>query len=368
MAERPPATDNVARGASGLAGYGLAVATTVAATVVAEVLRPVFVTIPTLPFTAAIALTAWRSGMAPALVALGLGTVSVTYFFLTPLYSLRVESFLTAAQIGGFVAVAGFIVWVIQSLRVARLVAETAVRDRDAFLATAAHELRTPVTTLKGSADLLLAVHARGTLTPERMVAGLRRISATSGRLAGLVEDLLDISRLRTGVPLRLQMIDLAALIRDAADEVGARLGERHRLTVATAEVPLVARVDPDRLKHVLLNLLDNAAKFSPAGGEIRVRAMADGIGTRLEVADEGIGLPTGAARSLFAPGSRATNATTAHLPGMGLGLAICHAIVTQHRGRITLASPGEGQGTVASVWLPTAGPPETETTGKRRA
>lgn len=110
---------------------------------------------------------------------------------------------------------------------------------------------------------------------------------------------------------------------------------------------------DADRLEQVLTNLLENAVKYSPTGGEVTLQLQADAEGLLLTVRDTGIGLPAGAEEVVFEPFGRASNATANRVPGMGLGLYICRDIVQRHGGRIWVESPGEGQGTTAFVWLP---------------
>jgi signal transduction histidine kinase len=104
-----------------------------------------------------------------------------------------------------------------------------------------------------------------------------------------------------------------------------------------------------------VLNLLDNAVKYSPSGGLVELTLESDGTGCRITVTDQGIGLPDAAAERIFEPFERAENAAAHHLPGLGLGLYICRDIVERHGGTISAASEGEGRGTSVSLWLPGA-------------
>jgi signal transduction histidine kinase len=101
---------------------------------------------------------------------------------------------------------------------------------------------------------------------------------------------------------------------------------------------------------------VDNAVKYSPDGGEVRLALRQEGEGVLLRVQDEGIGLPPGAAAAIFEPFGRADNAERRHLPGLGLGLHICRGIIERHGGRIWAESAGEGRGTTVSIWLPDRG------------
>jgi signal transduction histidine kinase len=180
-------------------------------------------------------------------------------------------------------------------------------------------------------------------------------IDDAASRLADLTNDLLDVSRIRMGqLALRLTTLDLAAL----AEGVIARYAERPEGRRAEIDWRLVGglvRGDRDRLEQVLVNVIDNAIKYSPGGGTVRVRLRPDGGGLLLSVQDEGIGLPSGAAEAIFQPFGRAPNAARHQLPGMGLGLFICRSIVERHGGRIWAESEGEGRGTRLVIWLPAA-------------
>jgi signal transduction histidine kinase len=111
-----------------------------------------------------------------------------------------------------------------------------------------------------------------------------------------------------------------------------------------------------------LTNLLDNAVKYSPAGGEIRVTLTPDGGGALLRVQDHGIGLPGESTETIFEPFGRAPNGAARQIPGLGLGLHICREIIGRHGGWIRATSDGEDRGTTIALWLPmVAGPRETE-------
>jgi len=234
--------------------------------------------------------------------------------------------------------------------------AQAAVRARDEFLSIAAHELRTPVTGIKGNAQLLLRAVRRGQLEPERLDRSLERLEAAADRLTTLIQDLLDVSRIRLGqLALRPQQVDVTMLVQDLAERYREQLDGGHRLVVQATE-PASIIADADRLEQVLSNLLDNAVKYSPEGGPVRLVVEPDPDGVLLIVQDSGIGLPTGTGERIFEPFGRARNATERQVPGMGLGLYVCRNIVERHSGRIWAESPGDGQGTTVRVWLPRDG------------
>jgi PAS domain S-box-containing protein len=244
-----------------------------------------------------------------------------------------------------------------QAIENARLhqAAQMAVKARDRFVSIASHELRTPIARVKGYAEMVLAAHTDGDLTDEMLQRSLRRIDHASDRLAALVRDLLDLSRISSGsVPvLRLRTIDLSELVREVVGRYQEQLSGTGHLLLDIVGTPGTVSADPDRIEQVLTNLLDNALKYSPDGAELHVRIQSKARGLLLEVQDHGIGLPPADAERIFEPFSRATNAEHLQITGMGLGLFICRNIVEQHQGRIWARSAGEGTGTVISVWLP---------------
>ncbi len=238
----------------------------------------------------------------------------------------------------------------------ARSEAEAAVHAQDEFLSLASHELRTPVAAVKATAQLARRSIERGSVDGPRTMRHLDTIARSADRLGALVDDLLDVSRLRTGrLRLRLECLDLAGLLREAVDR-HAPTATRHQFGLTLADPPMLVDADRLRLEQVLDNLLGNAVKYSPEGGAIRVAARADGSGWLVLVSDEGIGLPAGQETQIFESFGRGSNATAQHIQGLGLGLAISRQLVEAHGGRIWATSPGEGRGTTLSVWLPGSG------------
>ncbi|MGN6563431.1 MAG: GAF domain-containing protein [Thermomicrobiales bacterium] len=234
--------------------------------------------------------------------------------------------------------------------------ARDAVAARDQFLSVASHELRTPVTSIKGYVQLLRRQLDRAEVDPVRLRRALVTIDEGAERLTRLIGDLLDLSRLRLGqFALRHQPLDLAELIDTIAARVRDQLADGHQLQIGPLSRPCLIIGDADRLDQVLTNLLDNAAKYSPAGGVIGITMDGESDGVCVRVRDEGIGLPAAALETIFEPFNRAPNALDSQLPGLGLGLAICRDIVTRHGGRLWAESAGEGRGATFLLWLPLA-------------
>ena len=236
--------------------------------------------------------------------------------------------------------------------------ARSAVEARDQFLSVAAHELRTPITAITGFSALLdREVNQRK--DPERIARYVRRLTDAGDRLSLLVDDMLDVSRIRLGqLPLRIDSVDLGDLVRRVVQRYEEQeLHDRQQLVLVAPSFPCPVPADEDRLEQVLSNLLENAVKYSAEGGRIIVSLAVDEAGYRIAVRDEGIGLPLVEIDSIFRPFGRAANAVASNLPGLGIGLYICRNIVERHGGRIWAESEGEGTGTTFVVWLPLAGP-----------
>jgi signal transduction histidine kinase len=233
--------------------------------------------------------------------------------------------------------------------------AEAALTSRDEFMSIAAHELRTPVTGIKISAQLALrTLEDASSPDSESVVQCLHGIVAGANRLVSLMNDLMDVSRMRSGdLFLRLAQIDFAALVRTAALRHAILGGARHTVCIQAPLTPLVVAGDAGRLDQILDNLLSNAVKYSPAGGEIGVDLRVDLDGIVLRITDEGIGLTPGEQEHIFEPFGRAANAIVHELPGLGLGLHICRQIAAAHGGRMWAESSGEGQGMTVTLWLP---------------
>jgi PAS domain S-box-containing protein len=235
--------------------------------------------------------------------------------------------------------------------------AQVAVRARDQFLSIAAHELRTPVSSIKGYAQLLLRAQRKGEIPADRLRRSLETIDSSTDRLSLLTSDLLDVSRIRLGhLPLRPSEFDIADKVRSVVQRHTDSSGGLHEFDVSVAPGIYLVQADTDRINQVLTNLFENATKYSPDDQHVAVALDVGDQEVRLTVRDHGIGLPPGGAASIFEPFERAANALKHELPGLGLGLYICRGIVERHGGRIWAESEGEGTGTSFFVTIPTLG------------
>jgi len=233
----------------------------------------------------------------------------------------------------------------------ARAEAEAAVRLRDEFLVVAAHELKTPLTSLLASTQLWCRrLNSEPSLEPDIQRWLLHIIAEQAQRLNRLVSQLLDVSRIQFGkLVLELQETDLASLVASTATLIQTRTGCDQ--IVIHAASPVIAWVDPLRIEQVVVNLIDNAVKFSPDGGQIDVDVSATEAGlVRLAVRDHGIGVPADKRERIFDRFHQAH--ASEHRSGLGLGLHISREIVELHGGYIAAEFPCAG-GTRFVVLLP---------------
>lgn len=222
-------------------------------------------------------------------------------------------------------------------------------RFKTQLLNTASHELNTPLTPLRLQTHLLRS-GALGGLN-ERQRKSVAILDRNLGRLSALVGDVLDVARIQAGrLKLRPETIDLATLVAHAVETFEEpALARGIALEVAASE-PLAVRADPARLTQVLFNLVSNAMRFTPDGGRIEVRALAEGAVARIDVADTGIGLERRQIEALFQPFSQVHEDSRG---GTGLGLYISRGILAEHGGAIECESEGPGHGTTFSLRLP---------------
>jgi signal transduction histidine kinase len=238
---------------------------------------------------------------------------------------------------------------------------QNALRLRDHFLAAVAHDLRTPLTMVKGGTQLLQRQAARDAgLSPERLATGLAALDTAATKMAKLIDQLLDLARTQTGGSLEIDRrpTDLVALARQVAAE-HQKGAEQHRIVVRAASPEVIGWWDPTRLERVLDNLLSNAIKYSPAGGDVTVTVTREGTDNEawveLAVRDEGVGVPAADLERIFDRFHRGGNVEV-QVPGIGLGLASTSQIVATHGGKIRVESR-EGKGSTFIVRLPLSEP-----------
>ncbi|MBI2760336.1 MAG: PAS domain-containing protein, partial [Chloroflexi bacterium] len=225
---------------------------------------------------------------------------------------------------------------------------------REEFLAQASHELRTPLTSMLGYLQLTMRRFDRDPNTSPVVRESVGAALTQTERLRGLVNDLLDATRLRQGrIELRRAACDLTALAASVVEELRETAHGPHRLVLRRPDHAVVGPWDTDRLRQVLVNLVDNALKYSPSGGTVTVRVARNSEEAAVAVEDEGVGIPASELPKLFRPFGRADHAPARNIPGFGLGLYICKDIVERHGGRIGVSScPGKGTSVTFSLPL----------------
>jgi len=241
-------------------------------------------------------------------------------------------------------------------LELRRLADDLAEQDRlkTEFLATLAHELRNPLAPIRSGLQLM-----RRAKSDAAAVARVQDIMDRQiDHLVHLVDDLLDIARITRGqVDLKPDWIELGEVLK-AAVETSMPLieGARHHLELRVPQAPLRLYADFTRITQVVSNLLNNAAKYTPRGGTIVLSAQRDGDEARIEVADNGIGIPADALGEVFKMFTQVSQHAQ-HVPGgLGIGLSLVQSLLALHGGSITAASAGVNQGSVFTVRLPLAG------------
>jgi signal transduction histidine kinase len=314
----------------------------------------------------------WGAG--PGILATLLSTVALEYFFVSQVST--VGSLNDLVDFLPFV-VAGLIVSLLASQRErARLRARTAERLateraqeleeagklKDQFLSLASHELKTPISAIKGYAQLAerrlekVSGSAPGILATQEV---LIRINQQSDKLTSLINDLLDVSRIQAGkLDLRREPCDLGILCRQAIEEQELTTGRPIKADLPAG--PVVVFADRDRLGQVLSNLLTNALKYSAADSSVCLILRRTSDEALMTVEDHGVGIPQDELPFIFDRFFRASTARNGSQRGLGLGLAICKEIVERHQGRIWATSE-EGKGSQFTVMLPLDQEPAAE-------
>ncbi|HEY2410027.1 MAG TPA: ATP-binding protein [Polyangiaceae bacterium] len=228
--------------------------------------------------------------------------------------------------------------------------AESLNRTKDEFLATVSHELRTPLNAILGWSELL----QRRASEPE-LAKGLSVIARNARAQAKLIDDVLDVSRVTTGkFALERRLCNLSAIVEDAVEIIRPSVAAKDlTLSVNLPAHKCTIFADPDRLRQAVWNLLSNALKFTPKGGQIQVELVCRASQVALTVRDTGVGIAPGFLPFVFERFKQADSTTTRRVGGLGLGLALVRHIVELHGGTVEAFSAGTNQGATFTVRLP---------------
>jgi signal transduction histidine kinase len=299
----------------------------------------------------AVFLSAWIGGLGPGIVAILTSSLLTAWILIPPAHSLAVELD-DVLRIGIFALIALLTSSLLARERRARVQAETALRQRNALMAAISHDLKNPLTTIRARAQLLRRMDSHSEQgSPERFRAGLAAIEEAATRVTDQVDELLDAARLDAGQDVVLQRTgtDLVGLVRDLVRLY--RPSAHHQIRFDAEAQELVGMWDRGRLTRAIENLLANAIKYSPEGGQISIRARQEDDWAVVEIRDQGVGIPAHELPNVFDQFQRGSNAARV-AGGNGVGLASARRIVEQHGGRIAVQSQ-EGAGSTFSVYLP---------------
>ncbi|MBQ5963975.1 GAF domain-containing protein [Massilia sp. ZL223] len=239
----------------------------------------------------------------------------------------------------------------LQSERAARVKAERLSHTKDEFLAMLAHELRNPLAPISSSASLLSMQFA----DEPRICQTSTIISRQVRHMSRLIDDLLDVSRVTRGlVKLKLGLVDFREVVSGALDQTRPLVLEKaHQVTVQMPEEPVYVKGDHTRLVQSVANILNNAAKYTQKAGRIALTLQADEGGMRLEVRDNGSGMPAELVPNVFDLFTQGARTLARSQGGLGLGLALVKKLVELHEGDVRAHSDGVGLGSTFTLTLP---------------
>ncbi|WP_437505834.1 ATP-binding protein [Sorangium sp. So ce1099] len=235
--------------------------------------------------------------------------------------------------------------------------AHEADRRKDEFIAMLSHELRNPLAPITTGLELLrMNTSERGERDDSQILATLERQVKTIVRL---VDDLLDVSRITRGkIELKRERLDLGSVVEAALESVRPLLLQRRHELSVSVEPGLFVDGDRVRLEQVIVNLLNNAIKYTNPGGRVSVTCAAAGGDACLRVTDTGVGIPAELLPRVFEPFMQARRTLDRSQGGLGIGLTLVKRLAELHGGRVEALSAGAGEGTAIHVWLPLAGAP----------
>ncbi|HYD61064.1 MAG TPA: response regulator [Noviherbaspirillum sp.] len=226
-------------------------------------------------------------------------------------------------------------------------------RRKDEFLATLAHELRNPLAPLQTALDhIRLTADDPGAITRARAM-----MERQLAHLVHLIDDLLDVARITRGtVDLKKEMVDFKTVAENAVETSLPLIDAgKHKLTVTLPHEPLPLEVDPTRIAQVISNLLNNAARYTHAGGQITMTALREGTELVVSVTDTGIGIPAESLPMIFDMFTQVRQTPNRTQGGLGVGLTLVRRFVELHGGTVNVDSPGPGEGCTFTVRLPLA-------------
>ena len=353
---------------SGLDRYALALLTVGAAVLISWPLHPLQdISMPLLVL--AVLVSAWYGGPGPALLSAILAVLAADYFFIEPFYSIDLNLAFIERSLT-FALILAVVIWFAgvrkraetelrqqtELLKEQARVLEEARRElkhasklKDDFLAVLSHELRNPLGAIRNGLYLIRDGRSEDPRHIHDMMERQLR------QLLRLMEDLLDVSRITSGkVVLKQEHVELASIVRDAVDSSRTSIDAMgHHLAIHLPDEPVAIRGDRVRLAQVFSNLLSNAAKFTPRGGEIALDAAAENGTVVVRVRDNGIGIAPDMVDRIFEMFTQADRSASRQNAGLGIGLSLVRGLVEAHGGSVKATSGGPGTGSEIVVRLP---------------
>jgi signal transduction histidine kinase len=339
--------------------YVVAVGAAVATIAALIPLRFLIEPLPSPPFLLTVMIVAWVAGFGPAIIAVVISAFALDYWFVPPLGAVA-TTWHEIASVVSFAVVGNAVAWLTATRRQAeddrkallarerasRASAEAANRAKDEFVAMLGHEFRNPLSAIVNAVHVLERPAA-----PEETTRHAREVIARQAKsITRMVEDLLEINRIATGkIRLDPQPMDLAETVRRCLATLTGRTGG-HRVALDADEVWVDA--DPVRLEQIVVNLLDNAVKYTPAGGAIQVRVSREGGHAVLRVRDTGVGIARDVLPRIFELFVQGEPGAIRGRTGLGIGLAVVQRLAELHGGTIDAASDGPGRGSTFSLRL----------------
>jgi signal transduction histidine kinase len=320
-----------------------------------------------IPAILAIMLVALVWGLGPALFSVLLGSVALGYFYTHPYTGTNALLQDKLLSLIPFI-VAGLIVAVItgqrETARIHALAAEREAQERaqelelaneeleqanqlkDHFLSIASHEIKTPITSISGYAQITLRRLSKekgDEIDAADVQDAMQKIEMQAQRLNALIDDLLDLNNVRSGrIPLHVGICDIGAICREAIENQRQLTGRE--IVLEEARATIIIKADGDRLNQVITNLVSNALKYSPENAPVRVTICQRDAAVCIAVQDQGQGISKEQQKHIFEAFYRTPDARTSKKRGWGLGLAICKDIIERHDGQIWCESkPGKG-------------------------
>jgi len=317
-------------------------------------------------FFVAVMISTWYGGFGPGLLATAFSALAIDYFFMPPAHSMSV-GLDDILELVVFMLIALLISSLSKRRRLLeaelqRRVEELAEADRrkDEFLATLAHELRNPLAPILSALELM-----RLRTADDPTLKGLMdAVERQTWHLARLVDDLLEVSRITRGkVRLRKEPLDLETVVARAVETSRPFIEARkHELSVSPPGEPVRLEADPIRLEQVLINLLNNAAKYTDPGGRIWLTWAREGGEAVVRVRDTGIGIPPEMLSRIFDLFTQVDRSLDRAQGGLGIGLTLVRNLIEMHGGAVSADSAGPGRGSEFVVRLPALPPgPEPE-------